>query len=363
MTDDQDMRSRLAQILGPSLEQFVDLVPDMMAREIVADDPGFITRFQLSESLLSRLTPEMKSWPSPDVLRHLLPASPLSKTRMQPIAGSVAAIQSAQYPQFSYYPYIPVAHQLERRTDASLIVLVHGSSRNPRAYRDEFAEFAEARGCFLLAPLFPMNLADPVPDEQYKYLVGEQLRYDIALLSMIDEFSAITGTSFSEVLMFGFSGGAQFAHRFFYVHPGALSGLSIGSPGFITLTTTEHDWWLGLRNLKALFGVELDEEAMRCVPVQLICGADDNIDYEIYSRQELGMDAPAYRGYGKNRIQRINALRRAYDEIGVSSELALVPQAKHELMPIAKAAKPFFDRCLAQSQVGRTRAERGAVRG
>lgn len=347
MRNTREIRKELVKILGSEKGRFASVIPDMMAQELVAGDSGFIARFQLSESLLSRLTPEMKSWTSPDVLRHLLPRSPLSRTRMQPIAGSVAAIQSSAYPQFSYYPYIPVAHQLERGTNAPLIVLVHGSSRNPHVYRDEFAEFAEKHGCFVLAPLFPMNLAAPVPDEEYKFLVGESIRYDDVLLSMIDEFSGITGTDFSEILMFGFSGGAQFAHRFFYVRPHSLSALSIGSPGFITLAAMEHDWWVGISNMTTLFETRLDVPAMRRVPVQLICGADDNIDYEVYGRRELRLNGAEYRLYGRNRLQRIKRLQKVYDELGVSSELELVPKAGHDLIPIARAAKPFLRRCLA----------------
>lgn len=346
MDSDRSLRDRLKEVLGPDLERFCDVVPDMMAQELVADDRGFICNYQLSRCLLSRLSPSMKSWTSPDVLRHLLPTSPLSRMRMQPMAGSIAAISSARYPQFSYYPYLPVSHLLERRTSAPLIALIHGSSRNPAVYRDELAEFAERHGCFLVAPLFPIDLADPVPDEQYKYLTGRNLRYDEVLLSMIDELSDLTRTTFDRILMFGFSGGAQFAHRFFYVRPQVLSALSIGAPGFITLSSMEHDWWLGLRDIESVFGVPQSVDDMRRVPVQLVCGAEDDIEYEIYSRGELGLDESEYDAYGKNRIQRIRALKKVYDELGVSNELKFVPGAAHELRPLVAAAKPFLRKCL-----------------
>lgn len=346
MDSEQGIREQLKEILGPELEQFSDRVPGMMARELVANDRGFITRFQLSRPLLSRLTPGMQAWTSPDVLRHLLPSSPLSKMRMQPMAGSVAAIHSARFPQFSYYSYIPVSHLLERRKTAPVIALVHGSSRNPAVYRDEFAEFAERHGCFLLAPLFPINLADDVPDEQYKYLVGNGLRYDDVLLSMIEELSVITSTTFDRILLFGFSGGAQFAHRFFYVRPDVLHAVSIAAPGFVTLPWEEHDWWVGLRDLEKVFGVAPRVEEMRRVPVQLLCGADDNIDYEIYSRRELGLGKPEYHAYGRNRVERIGALKRTYDDLGIASRIEFVPDTRHELLPLAGAAKPFFESCL-----------------
>ena len=44
---------------------------------------------------------------------------------------------------------------------------------------------------------------------------------------------------------FGFSGGAQFAHRFLYIHPGRLRAVSLGAPGLVTMLDETRAWWVG----------------------------------------------------------------------------------------------------------------------
>lgn len=341
-------RERLREMLGEPLASYADLIPEMMAQELLRDDRGFIARYQLSQPLLSRLTAGMRSWTTADVLRSVLPDTPFSRTRMQPIAGALAAVSCQAFPAFCHYPYVPVRHMVEGRRDAPLIIAVHGSSRNPKDLRDAYAIFAEQHGCFVLAPLFPMNLATSVPDEEYKQLIGDRLRYDHVVWAMADELAAATGTRFSKVLLFGFSGGAQFAQRLLYVDPGRLAAVSLGAPSYMTLPTRERNWWTGIGDFERLFGKTVDFDALRRVPIQLLCGTEDDLDFEIYSPAEMGIGAEAYGAYGRNRKQRLFALRDAYARLGIESETQLVEGAAHAFAPLAEASKPFFERCLKQ---------------
>ncbi|MGD9810495.1 MAG: hypothetical protein AB7U35_04060, partial [Sphingobium sp.] len=101
-------RARLADVLGTDLAGYADTIPHMMAKELVNGDPGFIAAHQLSRALLSRLTPDMRGWTTPDVLRAIYPETALSRTRMQPIAGALSSVICQAFPSFSYYPYLPV---------------------------------------------------------------------------------------------------------------------------------------------------------------------------------------------------------------------------------------------------------------
>lgn len=345
-------RERLREILGAPLARFAELIPEMMAHELLRDDRGFIARYQLSEPLLARLTPAMRAWTTPDVLRALYPDTAFARTRMQPIAGALAAVSCRAFPAFAYYPYVPVGHMAARRDEAPLIVAVHGSSRNPKDLRDAYAGFAERLGCFVLAPLFPMDLAASVPDEEYKQLIGDAVRYDHVLWAMVDELAAATGTRFSKLLLFGFSGGAQFAQRLLYVDPGRIDAVSLGAPSYVTLPIREHGWWTGVGGFEALFGKAIDFEAMRRVRIQLLCGGDDDLDFEIYRPDEMRIDARGYAAYGRTRPQRLRALGDAYARLGIASEMQTVPGAGHAFGPLAEASKPLFERLLDAAATG-----------
>ena len=332
----------LHRILGPGLEPFADVIPTMLRQELLLDDRGFLARYQLCEALLSQITPEMKNWATPDVLRHILPETVFHKTRMQPIAGALGAVSCQAHPQLSYYPYIPVRFMAEKRTSAPLIVAVHGSSRNPKDFRDLYCEFAERHGCFVIAPLFPMDTATDVPDEEYKYLRGDNVRYDHALFAMIAEFAGHVGVDFSGLVFFGFSGGAQFGHRLLYLWPQKFRAMSFAAPGFVTLPSDQYDWWVGTRDIHGLFDVTLEPDVLSRTAVQLICGEADNFPYEIYSRHEMGMGDAAYSAYGATRLERIKTLKSEYDALGLSADLTIVPNCAHDLPPLLEASKAFL---------------------
>jgi pimeloyl-ACP methyl ester carboxylesterase len=192
-----------------------------------------------------------------------------------------------------------------------------------------------------------MDLTTTVPDEEYKQLIGDKYRYDRILWTMIDELAAATNTRFSKILLFGFSGGAQFAQRLLYVDPDRLTAVSLGAPSYVTLPDTGTNWWTGIGDFEHRFGKPADLEAMRRVPVQLLCGSEDDLDIDIYSPTEMGMDAARYAAYGRTRQQRLQTLREAYAALGMETEAALIPGAAHAFAPLLEASKPFFERFLA----------------
>lgn len=348
--DDSDaaLRERLRRMLGPALAEFADHVPDAMARELVHGDFGFLAPYQLSRALLSRLTPAMRRQGTAEILRAIYPETPFSRTRMQPIAGALAAVSCRAFPAFPYFPYLPVAHMAERRREAPLIVAVHGSSRNAKDLRDGFAAFAERHGCFVLAPLFPMDLDMAVPDEEYKQLVGDRLRYDHILWAMVAELAAAAGTRFSSILLFGFSGGAQFAQRLHYVDPGRLAAVALGAPTYATFPTPIWNWWSGIGDFERIFGKPVDWDAMRRVPVRIQCGTEDRLDCDTYSAEEMGLDAAAFAALGRTRIERAHRLQAEYERLGLRSRIVTIDGAAHAWSPHVEAAMPFFEAVLGE---------------
>jgi dienelactone hydrolase len=241
--------------------------------------------------------------------------------------------------RFSYCMFVP--ERSEERP--GLIVAIHHSKRKSR---DVFAELAERRNQVVLAPLFPANVLGDGNVDGYKYLIEGDIRYDSLLNDMIARTVESTGCDGERFCMFGFSGGGHFVHRYMLTNPSRLKAASIGAPGQVTLLDDEVDWWVGVRNIEALFGKPLDLEALRHVKVQLIVGEQDTevweITHEPGSRYWRAEAAKA----GVNRIERLRSLQQSLQARGVSVQFDIMAGAAHAPMPAMELAKAFFDRQL-----------------
>ena len=195
--------------------------------------------------------------------------SPAARRRKMYERGATPVFACRADPRFGYCLYVPHTFD-DDPAGHSLVVVMHGSGRTMEAYRDRFAAFGRYRRCVILAPLFPIGPLGDGNAHGFKLLQESDVRYDHVLLAMVDEVGTLLGTRFGRFMLFGYSGGGHFAHRFFYLHPERLHAVSIGAPGSVTLLDDERDWWVGTRDLKARFGRAIDLDAMRAVRVQLV---------------------------------------------------------------------------------------------
>src|SRR5699024_6335130 len=132
----------------------------------------------------------------------------------------------------------------------------------------------------VLVPVFPAGIVSADDLSSYKFIKSQNNRYDYILLAMIKELSQKYRIE-EEFLLYGFSGGAQFVHRFYYLYPEKIKGLSIGAPGRITYLDFNKDWYLGVKNIEQEFNIKIDLEAMRKVPVHMVVGSEDKDTWEI----------------------------------------------------------------------------------
>lgn len=248
--------------------------------------------------------------------------------------------------RFSYCLYVPSIYGRDADARHPLAVVVHGTDRTAQRYRDEFADFAEETGCVVLAPLFPGGIIEPRELHDYKFVRFRNIRFDQVLLGIVDEVSQRYRISSDRFLLHGFSGGGQFAHRFFYLHPDRLLGVSIGAPGHITLLDPTRDWWVGTRNFEERFGMPLDAEKLRRVHVQMVIGGEDNETWEINDKESRlwmeGADAA-----GETRIERLNALRDNYESHGIRVRHDVVPGIAHNGFAVLEPVTAFFSEVLA----------------
>jgi pimeloyl-ACP methyl ester carboxylesterase len=146
-------------------------------------------------------------------------------------------------------------------------------------------------------------------------------------------------------LMYGFSGGGQFAHRFLYLHPDRLAAISIGAPGRITQLDDTLPWWLGTQGMAEIFGAAPDIEAIRNVSIQMVVGANDVETWEINNPGDSNwMDGVELTG--DTRIERLRTLERSFRAHGLDVEFDVVPDAAHSGLAVRSAVDAFLARSL-----------------
>lgn len=254
------------------------------------------------------------------------------------------AMFACQYDsRFSYCAYIPSDWNWEDEP-RTMIVVVHGSARTPQQYRDCFSEYAEKNGLIVLAPLFPCAITSFDDMSSYKYVSYGGIRFDKVLLAMVDEMGRRYNVRTDRFLMHGFSGGGHFVHRFFYLHPSRLLGLSIGAPGYITVLDDSKPWHAGTKGFEQVFGTGIDLAALRSVPVQLIVGGEDTDPSDINEKGGNWMDELAETG--TNRVERIKYLYDNYKANGLNVRLDIVPGVKHWGYSVVPDVCTFFETVL-----------------
>lgn len=228
-------------------------------------------------------------------------------------------------------------------------VVVHGTNRTAATYRNALAGWASRAGCIVVAPLFPAGLLSPYELENYK-LLDERFRSDEILLSILDEVGERWGAMTDRVLLHGFSGGGHFAHRFLYLHPDRLLGVSIGAPGMVTLLDSVNPWWVGTADMAERFGVGLDLDAIRRVRIQMVIGADDIETWEITISKDDPRWLPDCNATGPTRLTRMESLKTSFERHGITVRHDIVPAVAHEGMKLIDTVVAFFDDVLRETQ-------------
>lgn len=253
---------------------------------------------------------------------------------------------ASRYDQrFSYCLYIPDAYDEAGSDTWPLAVIVHGTGRTVAEYRDLFVDFAEKHGCVVLAPLFPAGITAPRELDSYKFLERAGIRFDLALLDMVDQVAETYRLRTDRFLIHGFSGGGQFTNRFLYLHPERLLGCSIGAPGLVTLLDETRPWWVGVADVEERFGLTIDPPRMREVPVLTVVGADDIETWDINDPDSPNWMEGAYDA-GATRLERLRVLSGQLRDAGIEVQHVEVPGVAHDGFQVIDIVEGFFARIL-----------------
>ncbi|GAB5470343.1 MAG: hypothetical protein Kilf2KO_33730 [Rhodospirillales bacterium] len=222
------------------------------------------------------------------------------------------------------------------------LVAVHGIRRAAGDQVACFAARAATQGRPVIAPLF-----DSETWPRYQQVVRGK-RADLALIALLEALRDAGIWRTETVQIAGYSGGAQFAHRFALLHPHLVSRLSVASAGWFTFPDDAvFPYGFGRRPEPArkdwgqLMAGGLDR--FLTLPIQVAVGSKDN-RADRNTRQGVEIDAQQ----GADRTTRakrwVAALRTAAFARGLTTRIGLVvlPGCGHD-----------FRRCVTKGGLDR----------
>lgn len=252
-------------------------------------------------------------------------------------------------PRIKYALFVP-EHQSDKGPPG-LLATVHSTERDFMACRDRFEVWARQHHQVILAPLFPPNLLGDANTDGYKVLFEGRLRYDAIFNQMVDAVARRCGIAGGKLLLHGYSGGAQFAHRYLLLHPKRLLAVSLSSPGDVTaLDDAAVDWPGGTRGVERLFGTSVDLRALRAVPLQMLVGDQDTDISELGVASKTRFWTTDLERRHAHRIARLRMFAASLAQAGIDAQLRLMPGVGHgDGGPAAMAlSQAFFERWVAR---------------
>jgi pimeloyl-ACP methyl ester carboxylesterase len=168
------------------------------------------------------------------------------------------------------------------------VVAVHGITRGVEEMVSHLLPRAAATGRTLVVPHF-----DTAHWPRYQRAACRQ-RADLALLRLMTELRSEGRISPEPFDLSGFSGGAQFAHRFTWLYPGMVGRLCATAPGWWTFPDSGVAWPQGMAPAPRDAGqsFQLHANLRRFLDRRIVvCVGGDDTDRDENLRQGDGIDA------------------------------------------------------------------------
>ncbi len=258
------------------------------------------------------------------------------------IAQAVAP--SARQQSIPVEVYIPKGVSAETRS--TVLVALHGVGANGADFASPLVSQAEARGWVVVSPTFVYDSWLDVPD-----ITDDDMKAIAAVRMIVAQLPSETGLRFnSRVLLYGFSRGAQVAHRYALLHPDEVLGVAALSAGAYTLPTAylppadvkPLDWPLGVADISTYSGHAFQPDLLRRVHFFVGVGTKDTQERDV----PRAWDACS----GTNRVARATAFAEDLQKIGVPVHYVQVPNVGHRETPeMVQAAIDYLASVVAGS--------------
>lgn len=264
-------------------------------------------------------------------------------------AGAAVEHRLGIDPRTRYLRYRP--RETDRRRPP--LVCVHGIGRDAHGHLAAFTDWAEATGTELLAPRF----------DGRRYRGYQRLRSSNRTLDPVAALDAILDETVGTrpCLVYGFSGGAQFAHRYALVRPQRVAGMALAAAGWYTFPSAAASFPYGLAPGRLPAAATIDFPAFMQVPKCVLVG-DRDVEREPSLRSNRVLD----REQGDNRLARATAWVAAINRAGARAapapacRLVVIPGSGHDWQECYEHGRMhehvarFFDElCLAQQPTHR----------
>ncbi len=185
-----------------------------------------------------------------------------------------------------------VAEPKERVDTAPPLLLLHGISRDAEEMFETFRHAANDAGRVVIAPEFSQAAW------HIFQRITDRIRPDIALLELLTLLRSAGVIDGKPLEVFGFSGGAQLAHRWAMLYPHLVASLQVSSAGWYTLPSPEAPYPYGLsvqeaanRNVGWPRRMAQGLEAFLRLPISIYVGAEDSKNNDPALRRNPVLDA------------------------------------------------------------------------
>ncbi len=208
-----------------------------------------------------------------------------------------------------------------------VVVAIHGISRNAAEIAMRFARHPAFAGNTIIAPLFTKERFGQY--QQLQARKDNQTRADTALLGLLDELAEQHGFDTARLRLFGFSGGAQMAHRFAMFHPQRVERLCVVSAGWYAMPDPALVWPYGIGDGA---GAPLVTSDFLDIPTAVIVGnRDTRVDASVRQDPEI------LEHQGRNRLRRARCYVRAVEAYAAG----LGKPARHRLLTLHGMSHDF----------------------
>ena len=318
-------------------------IPVSVNSSVVASPVAATTAaFSPGTTAASSVTPRTTTAPAATTVVAPVTSQPIKTVLpVNPTAQPTPQIPGLQQTWLNGLPVtIYVPETARNRQSAQLLIALHGMSGQGGAICNGLISFAQQNGVILLAPTFNYS-----PNWQDPQTIAEE---DVALSNtlnlMVSELEPMAHTHLKNRLMFyGFSRGAQLAHRYALLFPEKTLAVAVLSGGSYTLPYRSLDA-KGQQPLPFPFGVSdlinynakpFNQASFTKVNFQVEVGEGDNDNSQV---------SRAWDSYiGKNRLERAQNFYQALRQMGLNAQFVAFPGASHqETLAMRESALKFF---------------------
>jgi predicted esterase len=245
-------------------------------------------------------------------------------------------------PGFGVKAHIPIGAD----GNTPLLVAVHGISRNADEHFRTFRKVLPPEVA-LVCPEF-----SEAEFKHYQRLnIGyDEPRADLLLDALLERLAQRYRMDTRRFHLFGFSGGAQFAHRYAMLNRPRIHSLHVAAAGYYTFLDPDVSWPRGCRGATGGRILALAQHFLR-LPVHVYVGEQDTVrDCNLRSGERVD------RQQGETRVDRArnwtNDLNRRKVEGGAAVSLTVLPACGHDFTESAAAGDDLLVKQIANSILG-----------